>query len=355
MSTQNSPGFREPQRATIRTIADALGISFSTVSKALNDNPRVREETKKLVRAKAEELHYTPNALAKSLRGNSTRSVCIVMNDTANSVIATLLSELSKQLSARNYLTMYSDPQFDSANERRAIQAILSRQPDYIIYSPSKSDSDNFQLLEDVKQKVVVFGEPDNRFPFDYIHVDYAYGGYLAARRLLSIGHRRIQIITQPTDFPLSAQFVSGIQRAFTEYGLTMDPNSVMFNCESTVAEGYRLMESLWDPASESYRQPFTAVMTFCDIIAHGVYKNLFSHHVRIPEDISVIGFDDNPFNTFSAPPLTTVRLPSMQMAAACVDVLDTKIKDPASAPQIRYTMPTLIDRASVASPSGKY
>lgn len=340
MSTDNKP-------VTIKSIAKELGISFSTVSKALNGNPAIKEDTRKLVIEKAEEMGYTPNSLAKGLRGNSTKTIAVIFNDIENPALTFIFRNIAIAMAKYGYTTMIFDSQFSEKTEHANILTVLSRQPDFIILEPTSNSMENLKLLEGLEHKLILQGARYEAIPCHHIHVDYFQGGYMAACEMLSNGHTDCLILTEPLSFPISEQFVLGIKQAFDEYNIPFLENRI-FTAHSSIANGFKVMQELWDDELQTYKIPFTGILTFDDNFAYGVYKSAAQNGLRIPEDISVIGFDDNPISAFSDPPLTTIHLPKEKMAESCIYILNSALIENKENTCVFTLEPSLVSRSSV-------
>jgi len=332
---------------TIKSIAKELGVSFSTVSKALNDNPLIKEETRKMVLDKAKEMGYMPNSLAKGLRSNSTKTIAVIFNDIENPALTYIFRTISIEMAAHGYTTMIFDSQFSEKNELANILTVLSRQPDFIILEPTSTNPENLKLLSGMSQKLILQGARYEALNCHQVHVDYAQGGYLAASELLVNGHRDCLAITEPLYFPISEQFILGIKRAYAEYGFTFREEMIK-TTHSSIADGFQVLHELWDYKANAFTLPFTGVMTFDDTMAHGVYKAAAQFGLRVPEDLSVIGFDDNPLVAFSMPPLTTIHLPKEKMAESCISILHSVLLESNSDTRIFSLEPHLVQRESV-------
>ena len=143
---------------TIKSIAKELGISFSTVSKALNNNPLVKEETRRLVLDTAKEMGYTPNSLAKGLRSNSTKTIAVIFNDIENPALTYIFRNISIEMANHGYTTMIFDSQFSEKQELANILTVLSRQPDFVILEPTTTNPKNLNLLSGITQKLILQG-----------------------------------------------------------------------------------------------------------------------------------------------------------------------------------------------------
>lgn len=150
---------REHGRVTIKSIADELGISFSTVARALDDNPIVRQETRELVQRKAKEMNYTRNYFAQSLRQKSTKTVSIILNEIDIPAYGEMISMISADLAEHGYTTLISDSRYSEDAERTCIETVLTRMPEVVIISPADPESQNMQLLRPLFSNTLILGE----------------------------------------------------------------------------------------------------------------------------------------------------------------------------------------------------
>lgn len=333
---------------TVKSIAEELGISFSTVSKALNNSPLVKEETRQTVLAKAAEMGYSPNMLAKGLRSQTTKTIGVVFTDIENPALTYIFKSISVEMVKYGYTTFICDSQFDGAFERENLSALLSRLPDAVILAPASKQCNNLDLLREMENRVILMSrKSDTNLHCNYIDVDYRHGGYISAMELLQKGHRDILIIAEPLDYPFSAQYVDGIRTAYEEFGVPFREELVCY-AHASIENGCKCLLSQWDEMTGAFLTPFTAVLTFDDNLAHGVYKAAAKLGLSIPNDLSVIGFDDNPLSVFSQPPLTTVYLPKESIANSCIQILHAILLEDANNLLYYSLSPHLVSRASV-------
>ncbi|MEK8127628.1 LacI family DNA-binding transcriptional regulator [Paenibacillus filicis] len=337
------------KRVTIKSIAEEMGISFSTVSKALNGDPLVNKETVKRVLQKAEELNYSPNLLARGLRSKGTKTIGIILNDLENQAHTNIVRRISIDLAKHDYTTLLCDSQFDLSMERKNIKTVLSRMPDSIMISPVSSRSDNLSLLSHMWDRTIVLDYISNSIDTNYVNVNHARSGYLSAAALLSRGHLHNLVLAGPVDFPASTSYIQGIKQAYNEYGLPFQEEMIVHGVPS-IEEGYKSILEKY--AAQQTDQSFTGVIAFCDTLAFGVYKAAAKLNLRIPEDISVIGYDDNPLSSFSSPPLTSVHFPRERVAAHCSDILIEKLVHQEDRLRFYSLEPHLMERGSVQQPN---
>jgi LacI family transcriptional regulator len=335
------------KNVNLKTIANDLGVSFSTVSKSLNNSPGVKEETRQIVLKRASELGYAPNMLARGLRTGSTKTIGVILNDIENPVLAYIFRCISVQMAEYGYTTMLCDSQFDQRQERSNILSVLAREPDFVIIAPAVTSTANLDLLLDNTKKVIILGNSNLGYPCNFIDVDYKYGGYLSACELLSNGHREILTITEPLDYPFSSQYLEGIKKAYEEYQVPFNTHLLKF-AHASVENSKSLILSLYDRKTKTFPEPFTGVIAFDDHLAHGVYSAMALLGYSIPEDISIVGFDDNPLSEFSAPALTTIHLPKEHVAEKCIEILRNTLIEKKDTTACHSLLPYLVKRDSV-------
>ena len=341
-------GRKAEKPVTIKSIAKELGVSFSTVSKALNDDPCIKEETRKMVHAKAKEMGYTPNSLARSLRSNESLTIAVILNDIENPVLTHIFKRISDEMAKFGYTTIIMDSYFDLDTEKKNINVILAQQPDFVIWEPASTGLENLNLFSAMTNRLILLGP---RFPVSGIHqvsVDYEAGGYEAAMNMLSCGHRDNLVLTLPLTVPNSSSYVDGIRCAYREFGLELDDERILTSPDSTVVGGSAQITRLWDMEGRKFQVPFTGVMTFDDNVACGVLKAVRQFGLRVPEDVSISGFDDNPLIAYFDPSLSTVHLPQEEIAESCLNIIKARLIDNDTEIQGYYINPHLVKRKSV-------
>lgn len=320
---------KQGDKVTIKDIAEALGVSFSTVAKALNDDPRISDQTKAMVKKKAQEMHYVRNYFAHSLRHQESYTIAIILSDIDIPVYAEMITKLSSDLSQHGYTTIVSSPHYSEEAERNCIQSVLSRMPKAVILSPASPSSKNVKLLEAMYPNTLILGEPTEEIKSNYLALGHRHAGYLNAKHLLENGRRNNLIMCGLQGYESSVLFYQGVQDAYREFGLTIDENLLSW-FRPNEDSGYRRFMEVWEANPGS----FDGAICFCDSLAFGVYRAARKLGLSIPEDISVAGYDDNPTNDFTAPPLTSVHQPKdlltqycMEFALKCLKNEDTELR----------------------------
>lgn len=327
---------------TIKSIAAALGISFSTVSKALNNDPAISAATRDLVQKKAKEMNYTRNYFASSLRQKGSKSVAIIVNDIDIPAYGEMIANISSRLAAYGYTTVISDSRYSEEYERNSIQNVISRMPEAVIIAPADPSGENLKLLSPLFESTLVLGDIGD-LPASSLYVDHYHAGYISAMHMLENGVENNLIFGGPDGYQSSDLFMKGLSAAYEKMGHTIDPERVYrFNPGQQI--GYRRFMQAWQ------KEPgcCEGVICFCDSMALGVYRACRELGLSIPEDISVIGYDDGPANDFTAPPLTTIHMPKDLVAAQSAQFVINRLVGGNKQLHHFTLQPYLVDRGSV-------
>ena len=327
---------------TIKSIAAALGISFSTVSKALNDDPAISTSTREMVQKKAKEMNYTRNYFASTLRQKGSKSVAVIVNDIDIPAYGEMIANISSRLAAYGYTTTISDSRYSEEYERNSIRNALSRMPEAVIIAPADPCGDNLKLLSPVFDTTLVLGDI-GELPTSSLYVDHYHAGYISAMHLLENGVRNNLVFGGPEGYQTSAHFMQGIAAAYQEKGMTLAPEKI-FRFSPDQQTGYQRFMEHWQAAPGSCE----GVICFCDSMALGVYRACRQLGLSIPNDISVIGYDDGPANDFTDPPLTTIHMPKDLVAEQCSQFVISKLVDGNTQLHHFKLQPHLVDRGSV-------
>lgn len=334
---------KQGEKVTIKDIAEALGVSFSTVAKALNDDPRISDQTKAMVKKKAQEMHYVRNYFAHGLRHQESYTIAIILSDIDIPVYAEMITKLSSDLSQHGYTTIVSAPHHSEDAERNCIQSVLSRMPKAVIISPAKPNSQNVRLLEPLYENTLILGEPCSEVKSNYLSLGHRQAGYLNAKHLLENGRRKNLILCGLKEYESSQLFYQGVRDAYAEFGLTIDKNMVSWFRPNENA-GYQRFMEVW----EANPGCVDGAVCFCDSLAFGVYRAARKLGLSIPDDISVVGYDDNPTNDFTAPPLTSVHQPKDLLTRYCMEFALKCLKNEETELQTWQLEPVLSQRNSV-------
>jgi LacI family transcriptional regulator len=310
---------------TIRDVAGESGVSVTTVSMVLNDGPsakRISERTKKRVWKIANQLGYRPNLFARSLRNNRSETIGVVVFDITDPYCTQILRGIENHLRPSGLFPIVTDLQDDRAQFQRCLDMLLGRRVEGVIVIANPLYLDNSLMAEFARRNLpaVMIGRELRESPLSSVVVDNAAGTRQALQHLYELGHSKIAFIKGPTTVVDSVQRWDGLESCAREVGLKIDPNLVLQikGRNSTYPEGCQLTEELLHGRPE-----FTALVAFDDLTACAAIRALTKGGRRVPQDCSVVGFDDIPGSAFYNPPLTTVHQQLEMQGSLGAEMLD--------------------------------
>jgi LacI family transcriptional regulator len=326
---------------TIREVAEQAQVSVATVSHVINRTRFVDPETQARVRQAIQTLGYRPNMLARSLRRRETRTIGLLVPDNANPFFAEFARVVEDVVFAEGYSVILCNSDRSETKEETYIDVLLSKQIDGLILISSTDRNDLLQHVVDVGVPMVVVDRNPADVSVSYVLVANEHGGYLAGQYLASLGHRRVGCIGGPSDGNPSWERVGGFARALGEVGAPLAPEAIVQG-DFRYGGGEAGMRALL-----KRDLGLTAVFATNDLMAIGAMITLRRAGLRIPEDISLIGFDNILQASTTIPSLTTIEQSVNELGQATVRLLLDKILKRTTGPAC-LTIPTrLIERES--------
>ncbi|SCG58421.1 transcriptional regulator, LacI family [Micromonospora halophytica] len=323
-------------------VARLAGVSHQTVSRVLNGHPYVREQTRLRVEAAIAELGYRPNRAARALVTGRSQVIGVVAQNTTLYGPASLLAALEQVAAEAGFAVSVGSVR---DLDHRSVSAVVERHLAHgvagvVVIAPVESAGEALERLPKDVPLVTVDGDPCGSVPL--VTVDQVAGAREATRHLLGAGHRTVWHVSGPSDWFDSAGRIQGWREALRAAGAEL-PEPVP--ADWSAASGYRCGQML-------ARMPeVTAIFTANDHLALGVLRALHEYGRRVPDEMSVVGFDDVPEAAYFIPPLTTVRPDFAAVARASLDMLLAQIEGDTGG-ELRQTIaPTLVARNSVAAP----
>jgi LacI family transcriptional regulator len=312
---------------TIRDVAQQSGYSASTVSIVLNSAPLSRyipTETKTRIETAAKRLGYRPNPLARSLRSHRSNIVGVMVFDITDPFCTPILRGLENALYQASYLSLLADAHNEPHRFERYLEMLLDRRVEGLIVVANWLVTD-IKLLADLTERRVPTVVAGREFELDTVStvsVDNEGGAALALEHLHRLGHRDIAFLRGPKALSSSGQRWKGIRNFAQSVSLTLDPKRIAELPESLDANSS--FEAGAQLTGELLRRgkPFTALMAYDDVTALGALRALKKNGLRVPEDCSVVGFDDVAQANLSVPSLTTVRQPMEAMGAMSAGIV---------------------------------
>lgn len=330
----------------IREIAEAAGVSVTTVSRALTTPARVAKETSERVQRIADELGYSPNLVARSLRSQQSGLIIVLVTNISNPMLSACARGTERVARELGYSTLLGDTQNDPVLEERYISLLASRQVDGVIVLSSRLHGRVFDLILKAKADAAVVNACAclDETPCSTVGIDDVGAARAMTEHLLSLGHRRIAAITGPAESPHSRDRMFGYRLALRAAGLRFD-ESLVFHAEFSMEDGGHAAAS-----ALSLPSPPTALFCFSDLMAIGAIQKLQGMGLRVPDDVSVAGFDDIDFAAFASPPLTTVRQPTLEMGETAMRLLHQRINGSAEIETVTLPVELMI-RGSTGRP----
>ncbi len=340
---------RSGRRATRTDVARRARVSVATVSYVVNDGPRpVSTTTRERVLRAIRQLDYRPSEVARSLRLQRTRTIGLILPDAANPFYAALAKGVEDTFFARGYSVLLCNSGYDPARERAYIGVMIAKRVDGVLYTRASTDASALHRLLQHNIPTVAVDREIPELEIDCVVADNLEGSKAATEHLLKLGHRRIGCIVRPSGLSNTAERVRGYQVALAEAGIEGNPDFL-------VPGGPR-----HEDGRTAIRQLLrltprpTAVLAYPDIVAIGALREALDVGLRVPEDLSIVGFDDIPVSAFIHPSLTTVAMPKWEMGQRAAEVLLSRLQgeEPADPPQ-RLVLPTTLIVRESTGPSG--
>jgi len=328
---------------TIRDVAARAGVSHQTVSRVINDSPRVTEGTRERVLSAIRELAFVPSPMARGLISNQTRSIGIVTDDISDHFFARVAAGAEAEARRRGYYLMIGSVEPDD-DEEGYLRLMLERRVEGLILARPSVPLVPADLVAARGAGVPLVAVGFSELPgFPVVDVDNRRGGYDATRHLIEHGHRRIATVVGPRAWPSAAARLEGYRQALREVGIARDlvEHASGWGLESGRAAATRLLER---------GAEFTALFAHSDLIALGAIRRLREAGLRVPDDVSVVGFDDLPIADYVEPALTTIHQPMREVGARAAGfVLDQIAGGAAPTPEAHLLPAVLVARQSVS------
>jgi DNA-binding LacI/PurR family transcriptional regulator len=337
-------GPRRSRPASIKDIARAAGVSHSTVSRALRDSPLVNPRTAEAIRRIAQECGYRPSAAARSLVTQRTFTVGVVVTNISDPFVAGVVGGIEDASSERGFSVFLANSNADPDQEVRVVHSFEERRVDGIVVTSSRVGALYVPLLARREIPIVLL---NNQHPSQFAHsvmIDNVAGSRDGTSHLLALGHRRIAYLGDRFGHQSDTERLEGYRAALARERIRVDPRLVVHGDgkpEGAIEPIRQLLGLATRP---------TAIVCYNDMSALGAMRELRSAGLRVPDDVSLVGFDDLYISQYLEPPLTTIRQPMRQMGRLAMETLVGLLAGVRS--RRRVTVPgELIVRGSTAPP----
>ncbi|MDH6363787.1 DNA-binding LacI/PurR family transcriptional regulator [Enterococcus sp. PF1-24] len=308
--------------ASIEDVAKKARVSVTTVSRTLNDHPYVSDKTKKKIYAAMAELDYYPNNIAQQLRGKASKMIGVIISYITNPFFAYLVDSIETTALESGYHLVVLQTQGKHDLEKFYTEMIKKKQLDGIIITNLETATPEIKALIDTG-KVVICNRYIGNERLPVIHIDEEEASYTGTKYLINQGHKQIAFCTGNVMNTHDRRF-KGFSKALKEFKLDFDEN-LFFEKTLDVEDGRNFLR--WFAKQDSIKRP-TAVFSNGDQVAAGIISEAHKYQINIPEDLSVLGFDDQPIATLTSPEITTIRQPIQTMGEYATKTLIAKLEN---------------------------
>lgn len=309
---------------TLKDVAKKAGVSEATVSLALNDRPGVNKQTRSRVLAISREMGYSPNSIARSLAMKKSSTIGLVVTDIENPFYGSAVHFLSEHAQKNNYSLLMAASNEDLQLEEDILNMFMNRQVDGIIIIPSQKNRTDYSIFSFMDKRKLPYVFTVSYYPKynnDYVLTDYKTGSYRLTKYLLDLGHRKIlHLVGSNTESPINRERLDGYFQAFREASVEIDKKLILTCRQPDFLSGYEQTKNTLEQIKPD------AVIAINDILAIGARKAISERGYKIPEDISLAGYDDVIFASLMETPLTTVKQDIEQIARKSIELLIHKI-----------------------------
>ncbi len=330
-----------------REIAKLAGVSSATVSRVINDDPRVSPETASQVKQIISQYGYVQNVIARNLRMASTKTIGFLIPDIANPFFSAVLTGIEAVCAQYGYNILLENTSEDRIKERAALDTLLKQRIDGIVAIVVNESGEQLGGFRAMNVPVVLIDRRTQREDYDCVVIDNVGGVGSGVDYLLRLGHTKIAIIHGQKNITPGEERLRGYIEAMTRAGIAINPAYIM--------DGNFTEEGAYSCTRELIQLPAppTAIIAANNIMTMGVYKALADMRIKIPYEISLLGFDDFPLAAYLSPPISIINRPTVEMGKIATEMLFERLRDEFSQAPREKLLPThLIIRGSCAHPN---
>lgn len=335
---------RNLKKLTIKDIASKSGISRSTVSRVLSDNPHVNEQTRARVRSVIKEMNYIPNRLAQGLVTGKINVVGLIVGDIRNPYFSEITRAVEEVLNANGYLVVLCDSAYNPDKEADFLNVSRELRFASIIMTSAMDNAGLIGNLSKLACPVVLLNRYLQGFRTDVVSFDNQYGAYLVAEHVIKLGHRHFKALMGPAQSSSTIDREKGYRKAFADHDIPCAEDAFVYG-DLRFETGYQFGLGLLKQKDRP-----TAVLAGNDFMAIGIIKAYIDNGLKVPDDLSVTGFDDIQMAGMSAVPLTTIRQPQVEMGRQAAQLALDRMRGNKSLPRRIIFDAELIVRESTRS-----
>lgn len=311
-------------KATLQDIAIKLNVTTSTVSRALNDNPRISKVTKKAVLKAAKELNYQPNNIAAALRKGKSHLIGVIVPTADRAFFSSVVRGIDEIANKLNYKVIICQSYDDYDTEVETVNALTNARVDGVIVSISKKtlNTDHFQRAIDKGIPVLLFDRTSDKLNVNQVMIDDYQGAYDVVSHLIEQGCQRIAHFTSPVKISIYKERLRGYVDALNNHNIPFDP-ALVIESNMQLEDGRKSMEQLLTLSNRP-----DAIFSASDYAAMGAMQVLKERNIKIPEEMALAGFANEPFTSFTDPTLTTVDQLSLDMGHATAEMFFKQLSE---------------------------
>ena len=321
----------KPSKATLRDVARRAGVASSTISRYLNGSLELPSPTRNRVQSAIAELSYRPNALARSLQAGRSHILGLIVPDLSNPFFTSVADSATAAAYREGYSILLCATGNDPQREAHYVNLLVAGQLDGLIYLGAHRRNSAFETMRRTELPIIIVDEEIEGVAGGRLFVDNRRGGYLATEHLLHLGHRNIAFIGGEADLLTTVERRRGYEDAMLERGLVPRRNRMVLGQYTTEFGARAARELLMKNIAP------TGIFAASDVVAIGVLQAVRELGLTIPDDLSLVGFDDIPMTEMLAPPLTTIWQPAEELGETAVLMLVRHVRD--KAPLVRDTL----------------
>jgi LacI family transcriptional regulator len=333
----------------LKDIAQRAGVSLMTVSKALRDAHDVSSATKARIRALAQQLGYVPDSSAQGLRTRTTRLFGVVVSALSSPIFSRVVLAIEERAYDLGYEVLVAQTLDLPEREEACLRRFLARRVDGLFIVPAYRLAHDGRIYKELLARNIPTVLMGHAAPFcsgfANVEADDLLASYFATRHLMKLGHKRIAFLCGPPGTPWSAERFEGYRRALREDGLDVD-DKLVFQAGRSIEDGAKAALQLINESSDA-----TAVQTVNDMVAVGCIETLLKQGLRVPQDVSVVGFGNILLGQHFRVPLTTCRQPKYRLGAAAMEAMQQLLKGKRPEPK-RLPAELLVRESSGTAPA---
>lgn len=332
--------------ASIKDVALKAHVSTTTVSHVVNHTRFVSDKARNAVEDAIRELGYVPSAVARSLKSNTTKTIGMLIPNCSNPYFAEIVRSVEDHCFGAGYTLILCNTDDDPHRQGAYLQVLSEKRIDGMIIISTGADKDLLRFLQGLPIPTVLLDREIDEVNCDLVETAHLQGGMMATDHLIGLGHRRIACLAGPTDLNSSAQRIEGWRAALDRSGLAAESTNLLWHSDFSSQGGFTTMQSiLASPLAP------TGVFVCNDLMSIGALSAAHEVGVRVPQDMSLVGFDDIELARFTSPALTTIAQPKQRIGVVAVDMVLERIQGGRVRARQVILQPQLVVRNSTAGP----